>query len=433
MFYKQDIEGCLSKRVGQGGVSEADLARRVALTRPALAQIARWHKDGSLPLLRLTEREDDLPALETIAADYRQRFDDVIVLGTGGSSLGGRTLYQLVDKGFGPPAGTPRLHFLDNVDPATFEALFQAVDFKRAGIIVISKSGGTAETLMQFLICLEPLTLAVGETHIREHVTAITEKTVSPLRKLATRYDIPIVEHDPKVGGRYSVLSCVGVLPALIAGIDVRALRQGAKSVLETALAGDPAGCAPAVGAALSLLLDESKGASQTVLMPYLDQLDDLSFWYRQLWAESLGKGGKGTTPVNALGTVDQHSQVQLYLDGPADKMFTIIMGKVAGTGPRVADGVAGAVTPDYLQGRTMGDLLDAEQRATAETLIRNNRPTRILHIDAVDAATMGALMMHFMLETIIAAHLLDVDPFDQPAVEEGKVLTREYLAAMEK
>lgn len=433
MFYTQDIAGCLSGRIGPAGPRDSELGRRVALAAPALAALRQWHKDGSLPLLRLPARDDDLPELEAIAADYRARFADVIVLGTGGSSLGGRTLYRLADKGFGPPEGTSRLHFMDNVDPVTFQALFAAVDFKRTGIIVISKSGGTSETLMQFLTCLEPLVLAVGEDGVAAHVTAITEKTENPLRKLAKRYGIPIIDHDPKVGGRYAVLSCVGMLPALIAGLDVRALRQGAQSVLDTTLkAKDPMDCPPAVGAALSLLLADSRGAAQTVLMPYLDQLNDFSFWYRQLWAESLGKDGNGTTPVNALGTVDQHSQLQLYLAGPADKMFTLILGTAAGTGPRIADGVAGSVTPEYLRGRTMGDLLDAEQRATAETLIRNQRPTRLIHIDRLDEGTLGALMMHFMLETIIAAHLLDIDPFDQPAVEEGKVLTRDYLAAMD-
>src|SRR5690606_28628542 len=142
-------------------------------------------------------------------------------------------------------------HFMDNVDPASFQALFAAVDFKRTGIIVISKSGGTAETLMQFLTCLEPLVLAVGEDSVATHVTAITEKTENPLRRLAQRYGIPIIDHDPKVGGRYAVLSCVGMLPARIAGLDVRALRQGAQSVLDTALkAKDPMDCPPAVGAA---------------------------------------------------------------------------------------------------------------------------------------------------------------------------------------
>jgi glucose-6-phosphate isomerase len=290
---------------------------------------------------------------------------------------------------------------------------------------------------MQFLTCLEPLILAVGEDGVAAHVTAITEKTDNPLRRLVQRYGIPAIDHDPKVGGRYAVLSCVGMLPALIAGLNVRALRLGAQSVLDTAFAaadtmGDPMDCPPALGAALSLLLADDRGASQTVLMPYLDQLNDFSFWYRQLWAESLGKDGNGTTPVSALGTVDQHSQLQLYLAGPADKMFTLILGKAAGTGPRIADGVAGEATPEYLRGRTMGDLLDAEQRATAETLIRNQRPTRLIHIGRLDEATLGALMMHFMLETIIAAHMLDIDPFDQPAVEEGKVLTRDYLAAMD-
>lgn len=432
MLYTQDIAGCLAGRIGPAGLRDSELGRRVALAAPALAALRHWHKEGSLPLLRLPAREDDLPALEVIAADCRARFDDVIVLGTGGSSLGGRTLYRLADPGFGPPDGTPRLHFMDNVDPASFQALFTAVDFKRTGIVVISKSGGTAETLMQFLICLEPLVLAVGEENVAAHVTAITEQTDNPLRKLARRYGIPTIEHDPKVGGRFSVLSCVGMLPALIAGLDVRALRRGAQSVLDTALAAkSPMDCPPAVGAAVSLLLADSRGAGQTVLMPYLDQLNDFSFWYRQLWAESLGKDGNGTTPVNALGTVDQHSQLQLYLAGPADKMFTLILGTAAGTGPRIADGIAGEATPEYLRGRTMGDLLDAEQRATAETLIRNKRPTRLIHIDKADEGTLGALMMHFMLETIIAAHLLDIDPFDQPAVEEGKLLTRDYLAEM--
>jgi glucose-6-phosphate isomerase len=165
-----------------------------------------------------------------------------------------------------------------------------------------------------------------------------------------------------------------------------------------------------------------------TVLMPYVDRLAHFGQWYRQLWAESLGKGGNGTTPVRAMGPVDQHSQLQLYLDGPRDKMFTLIQLKVAGQGPRVDPTLAEDPALYYLADRTMGDLVEAEQRATAETLARNGRPVRIFRLERLDESVLGALMMHFMIETVIASNLVGVDPFNQPAVEEGKVLTRDYL-----
>ncbi len=218
----------------------------------------------------------------------------------------------------------------------------------------------------------------------------------------------------------------------MLMGLDVQAVRAGAGDVIRPILErAAPADAAPAVGAALSIALAEEKGLTTTVLMPYADRLDLFGSWYRQLWAESLGKGGKGTTPIRALGPVDQHSQVQLYLDGPRDKLFTLIMTEAAG-GPLKIDPEL-AKDPDlaYLAGRTIGDLADAEQRATAETLIGNNRPTRIMRVKSVDERTMGALFMHFMLETIIAAHLLGVNAFDQPAVEQGKILARQYLSDM--
>jgi glucose-6-phosphate isomerase len=166
--------------------------------------------------------------------------------------------------------------------------------------------------------------------------------------------------------------------------------------------------------------------------MPYIDRLGPFGLWFRQLWAESLGKDGKGTTPIRAQGAVDQHSQLQLYLNGPADKLYTIIMGEARGQGPRYAkDQLGGDKALDWIAGRTLGDLLDVSQRATAETLARNGRPVRIIRVPTLDERSLGALMMHYMLETIIAADLLGIDPFDQPAVEEGKKLARQYLAEM--
>jgi len=264
---------------------------------------------------------------------------------------------------------------------------------------------------------------------VSSRFTAITEPGDNALRRLAARFTMRVLDHDPAIGGRYSALSLVGLLPAAIAGLDVAKVRVGAAEVLDAALAADaPDAVESAIGAAIAVGLLREKGITCTVLMPYVDRLADFGLWFRQLWAESLGKKGTGTTPIRALGTVDQHSQLQLYLDGPRDKMFTLIMLGCADAGARVPDEFARDDALSYLAGRTMGDLMEAEQNATAGTLVNNHRPTRIFRLAALDERVMGGLMMHFMLETIIAAHLLDVDPFDQPAVEEGKALTRQGL-----
>ena len=321
---------------------------------------------------------------------------------------------------------------MDNIDPDGFAALSMAVDYRRLGVIAISKSGGTAETLTQLLTLVPEMSRVVGEDQLKRHIVAITEPGPRTLRALAERWHLPVIDHDPGVGGRFSVLSLVGLLPALVAGLDAAAVRAGAATVLDEALqAPEPVASRPAVGAAVSIGLLRAHGLATTVLMPYLDRLAYFGMWYRQLWAESLGKNGTGTTPIRAMGTVDQHSQLQLYLGGPRDKMFTVLTGAAKGTGGRVDADLADSQGLGYLAGRTMGDLLDAEQRATADTLKRNGRPTRLMRIDRLNEHCLGALMMHFMLETIIAAHLLGVDAFDQPAVEQGKVLAREYLGAM--
>jgi len=208
------------------------------------------------------------------------------------------------------------------------------------------------------------------------------------------------------------------------------ALREGAASVLDATLrAAHPRDAAPILGAAVSVALAQERGIATTVLMPYVDRLAAFGLWFRQLWAESLGKDGKGTTPVRAVGVIDQHSQLQLYLAGPVDKMFTLVTLDMAGQGELMPPDLAGDPGLAYLDGRRMGDLLDAEQRATAATLIRNGRPTRLIHLARLDERSLGVLLMHFMLETIAAAELWGVNAFDQPAVEEGKVLARQYLS----
>ncbi|MFQ6018521.1 MAG: glucose-6-phosphate isomerase, partial [Kiloniellaceae bacterium] len=389
----------------------------------------RGEETGRLPFLSLAGRMDDLEAARALAVDWRARFDDVIVLGTGGSSLGAQALYALADRGFGPGGGGPRLHFLDNVDPDTCAALLAALDFKGSGVIAVSKSGATAETLAQALVLLPALERAVGRRAMAGRVAVVTEAAASPLKAIAGHYDLPCLDHDPDIGGRFAVLSVVGLLPAMIAGLDVAALRRGAAEVLHATLgAGRVEDSAPAVGAAIAVGLLQERRVSQSVLMTYADRLADFGLWYRQLWAESLGKDGTGTTPIRALGTADQHSQLQLYLAGPRDKMFTLVVSDSAGRGAMMDPALAGAAGLAGLAGRTLGDLLDAGARATAETLVRNGRPVRMIRIPAIDETSLGALFMHFRLETIFAADLLGVNAFDQPAVEEGKALARQYL-----
>lgn len=371
-----------------------------------------------LSALTISRSVDDLDELTTYAQSFQQ-FDNVLILGTGGSSLGGKTLYALAEQ----KKQKPHLHFLDNIDPTTFDDLFTHLELEKTGLIAISKSGTTAETLAQFLICLKRFSNQLAAHTLARHVIVITEPKESPLSSLAKQYGLPLLNHHTDIGGRFAVLSNVGLLPAAIAGLDIQKIRQGAVDVLDACL-NTPNTSAPVIGAAAQAALLES-GISQTVLMPYIDQLRLFTYWFRQLWAESLGKDGKGTTPINALGTVDQHSQLQLYLDGPQDKFFTFILKNTATTGDTISTDIPAL---SYLNNATMGKLLEAEQNAIVETLKRNKRPLRVMHVNQVNEQTLGQLFMHFMIETIIMANLLGVNAFDQPAVEQGKILTREYL-----
>ncbi|MCZ6863904.1 MAG: glucose-6-phosphate isomerase [Alphaproteobacteria bacterium] len=429
MSYAQDISACFG---GDTGLDEATFARRLARCVPALEHVRARHKAGD-PLYALPGTSDDLDALEAVAERYRG-FEDILILATGGSSLGGQAICALADS-----AGSPRLHFLDNIDPEHFDAVIGRLDFQRTGVLVISKSGGTPETLVQFLAVLPRLIDVSADDRLGSQVLAITGPGDTPLRRLALRYGCKVHDHDPDLGGRFAALSLVGLLPALIAGLDARALRAGASDVLDSALAtDDPSLVPPAVGATLNVCLARERQVSQTVLLPYSDRLKPFALWFRQLWAESLGKDGQGTTPLPAVGAVDQHSQLQLWLDGPSDKLFTLILADRKGQGAALSPALApdlmdGDGALSWLAGRSMGDLMEAEQRATAETLAKAGRPVRILGIGRLDEKALGALMMHYMLETVIAGHLFGVDPFGQPAVEEGKILARRYLSEMSR
>ncbi len=419
------------------GLNRERFDLNLARTKTRLKQLCGQYADNSLPLLRLPERRDDLtdmaPVLETLMSDT----SDVVVLGIGGSSLGAQTVAALAGIGlpiFGPAGfpsrrgGVTRLHILDNPDPVTFQQALFNLPLRSTRFLVVSKSGGTAEPLVLAMAAMAAVEHALGAEAVSKRFAAIVEPGDSALRKLVARYGWQVLDHDPKVGGRYAALSVVGMVPAALAGLDPLDFREGAARVIDPIIAGASPDMLPAaIGAALAVTAME-QGISMSVLMPYADRLDRLAAWFGQLWAESLGKDGKGSTPLRAVGPVDQHSQLQLYLDGPRDKLFTLMLPAQKGTGPRLVAPIAESAFTLF-HGHTIGDLVDAEARATVETLIRRGRPVRLINVPAIDAYNLGYLMMHFMIETILTADLLGIDAFDQPAVEEGKVLTRAYLA----
>ena len=435
----QSVEGCLESKIGGAGLSRTALDVNLAKLEPRLDSLREAYAQATIPLLRVPEWRDDVEAARTALQRLTHGARTLVFFGTGGSSLGGQTLAQL--GGWGIPGdekhgseSRPRTRFYDNLDARTLELALAGLDLKTTRFVVISKSGGTPETLVQVLTAIDAVRAAGLAERIPELFLAVTEPKVegasNGLRALCENFGIPVLDHDPNIGGRFSGLTNVGLLPALARGLDVVALREGARSVIDAMLkARRAAEFAPAVGASVAVGLAKERGIRANVMLPYSDRLARFAAWYVQLWGESLGKQGEGTTPVAALGPVDQHSQLQLYLDGAPQHFITVIRETCAGRGPRVAPDLAGLAGAPYLAGRAAGDLVAAQQRAIPEALIAAGRPVRTIDLEILDERALGALMMHFMLETILAADLLGVDPFDQPAVESGKVLTRRYLA----
>ncbi len=438
MAYDQSIDGCLEPAIGVSGLSDASLARWLEKLVPALDSLKTQYADNTLPLLRAPEWTDDLSeaktALEALCDDART----LIFFGTGGSSLGGQTIAQLGgwfipgDQARGQER-RPRTRFYDNLDPRTLQGMLAGLDLERSRFVVISKSGNTLETLVQAMAAMQAVRQAGFGARLPDLFLGLSqpESAAAPngLRSLFAAHGIPVLDHHPGIGGRYAALTNVGMLPALARGLDAAALRKGAADVVDAMLKLDaPGDFAPALGAAVAVGLAKERAIRALVMMPYTDRLGRFAHWFVQLWAESLGKQGEGTTPAAALGPVDQHSQLQLFLDGPRDHMITILQAGCAGTGPRIDAELAEQAEAAYLGGRSAGDLVAAQQRAIPDALIRAGRPVRTIGIESLDEAALGGLMMHFMLETILAAHLLGVDPFDQPAVEAGKLLTRRYL-----
>jgi len=397
---------------------------------------------GEYGFISLGEQAGTVAEIRRFADGVGQAFDHVLVLGIGGSALGTRALVSALR----PPAWNelsdeareyfPRLTVLENVDPNTVTAALSRIDPRRVLVNVVSKSGATAETLAQYLVVRHWLEAAVGPEAASHHLVFTTDPERGALRQIAGQEDIPAFEVPPGVGGRFSVLSAVGLLPAALVGIDIDGLLRGARRALRRGegdrLLDNPA----ALYSGLLWAADARLGARMHVLMPYSDRLREFTEWYRQLWAESLGKRvnrfGKdvwtGPTPLGAVGATDQHSQVQLFMEGPHDKVVTFV--RLEDHGGEVTIPPRPGLSEDlaYLAGRSLAGLLLAEQEATAAALARSGRMTSTITLPRLDADVLGELLMFLQLATGYAGIWYGVDPFDQPGVELGKRLTFEAM-----
>lgn len=436
--FRQIIAGCLPGRIGAHGLDATTLDRGREAAARQVDRLLLEQDRGTLPLLGICAAQDDLASMtaawETLSAGART----VVFFGTGGSSLGGQALAQLA--GWNIPGGAPpeqkkrpRTRFYDNLDADTLGRSLADLDLAATRFVFTSKSGNTPETLVQAIVTVSMLKSAGLTADLPRLVLGITEPAEAGrrngLRDLLAAHRIPMLDHHTGIGGRFSGLTNVGLLPALARGLDPVAVRKGAAAVLaDMRAATDRRDVPAAVGAAVVLGLADSKGTRIQVMMPYANRLGRFAHWFVQLWAESLGKNGSGTTPIAALGPLDQHSQLQLFMDGPREHLITVLRLPTRGQGPVVDADLARAAGFAEMAGRATGDLVDAQANATPDALAAAGRPVRIFELSRLDETTMGALMMHFFLETIIAGRMLGIDPFDQPAVELGKTIARERL-----
>jgi len=431
-----DVRNALADVIGPRGIPRDLLAGLAGEARAAHAALDERRRKGEIGFSDLPADRRPADAILEFVRTLDRSITDVLVLGIGGSALGPRALYRALLHRWNdllPPKRRPgrRLLFLENADPATVAATLDVVDLKRTLAVVITKSGGTAETLAQWLVVWERMAKAVGSKQVASRFVFVTDPAKGVLRLAANEKWVRTFEVPPNVGGRFSIFSPVGLLPAALAGIDIHRLLDGAAAAVAASrrpeLFANPAWLFAALHVAAL-----HAGRPIHVLMPYADRLRDSAEWFRQLWAESLGKRVDrtgavveiGPTPVAALGAVDQHSQVQLYIEGPHDKLITFLAVRDAGPDVPIPRLFGGHAETAYLGGASIGGLLDAERRATAAALARAGRPNLTIELSAVTPAAVGALFQVFEEATALAGGMLGVDPFDQPGVEEGKKLT---------
>ena len=413
----------------EGGLQRGELDEIQPCLREAVNELL-----GDPPgFMRLPKTAEYAEASARVAEKIRTSgAADFIHVGIGGSALGPMALHKALSHPYynalsGETRRGPRLHFAENTDPATLSAILDVADPDGTWVNVVTKSGSTAETMANFLVIRGVLVDSLGDFGFQGRTIATTDPEEGFLKQIADREDLEVLPIPPDVGGRFSVLTPVGLLPAAVTGLNLDALLAGAAQCVDEVNeqgAEHPA----AVGAAIHYLMDTTRGRNVRVMMTYADALERLAAWFVQLWAESLGKDGKGSTPHGAVGTTDQHSQVQLYMEGPQDKVIEIVEVE---NPPRDLEipGVYGDLEGvGYLGGHTMAELLNVECDATRRALTEAGRPNSTIKLGELNEENLGYLFQALEVQTAIAGALYGVNAFDQPGVEAGKQITYERM-----
>ncbi len=438
-----DYNNLMAEAVGEGGLTAADLtAMREALVIAA-KNVDSQYKKGGLPFMDLPFQAEDARKYLALA-DNLKKFENIVVLGIGGSALGTKAVFSALrplNHNSLPQSkrGWPRLFVADNIDPEGFAALLDGLDIRKTAFNVISKSGATAETMSQFLIVYDRLKRDLGKTALRDHLIITTDPAGGVLRKIVDGLDLMSLPVPPGVGGRFSVMTAVGLAPLAGAGVNITDFLAGAALCQNEAAAvsqadpkTDPLSNPAYLFAGLNWFLTARRKRGSLVMMPYAESLGQVADWFGQLWNESLGKGkllsGKdaatGQTAIKAVGATDQHSQLQLYMEGPRDKTICFLrtesfrqnlpIPKLFEEHPELA----------YLGGSSLGELINFEQRGTARALAESGRPNFTLSMPQVTPLSLGYLMHMLEVATVVSGVLYKIDPLDQPGVELGKKFT---------
>ena len=441
-----DVNQMMADALGDHGV---DRARVDALAPAAARAVEAVQKNRGTGWLGWTElpynQAEILDDIEETARQVRAEFDTFVVLGIGGSALGPIAIQQALnhlhynelpaDKRPGP-----RFYVEDNIDPERMAALLDVIDVKRTCFNVITKSGGTAETMSQYLIVTDALKQAVGEGW-QKHIIATTDREKGIFIQIARQEGYKRFVIPASIGGRFSEMCPVGLLPAAVCGIDIRAMLDGAAAMDARCKKEDVWKNPALLEAALQYICMREMGVNVHVMMPYADSLKYMADWFCQLWAESLGKkvtrDGEichaGQTPVKSLGVTDQHSQLQLYTEGPFDKVVTFLkVGQFRDETP-IPHGCADYPTVAFLGGKSLNRLIEAERQGTEYALYKSRHMSQTITLPQVNAYTIGQLMFLLEMTTAYMGELLNIDAFNQPGVEESKIASYAVLGNEEE
>lgn len=439
MNIRLDYNNMMEEFVGKKGISKKDIDS-LNLDKAKQAMIDK-RANGKMDWRDLPYNQEEVcNEIISYVEEVKDKFDAFVVLGIGGSALGPISVQQAINHPYyneisrEKRGGYPKFYVADNVDPEKLVYLFETIDITKTMFNVISKSGSTSETMSQFMIIKEMLEKELGEKS-KEHIVCTTDKENGNLVKIAKEEGYKTFTIPAGVGGRFSELTPVGLLPAAFCGINIKELLKGA-AVMDNMCKNDDIYKNPAFMYGILNYLTMKNGQNVSVMMPYADSLKFIADWYAQLWAESLGKkydnDGKevyvGSTPVKALGATDQHSQVQLYAEGPFDKIITFIgvdKFKKSITIPKIYEDMPSLA---FLGGVTQDDLIKTEQIATEYALLKAGKPNMTITLPEVNENTLGQLLYFFEVATAFTGELLNINAFDQPGVEEGKNATYAYF-----